>query len=174
CQNGVANVGAVSSRGVELTLALTPDPNWRWSNTMTYNRSLYEDNYSSNGTVVAVKGKDVIDAPRWMLSSSLDWQWDRWNAGVQTNYMDKRYYTYTNDSSVDAYWVTNANMGYDSGRFGDLKDTTLSLNLVNLFDRRYISTINTDSSAATDPAGNLQILKVGSPRSALVTLSTRL
>ncbi|WP_122846031.1 TonB-dependent receptor family protein [Pseudomonas viridiflava] len=174
CQNGVANVGAVSSRGVELSLALTPDPNWRWSNTMTYNRSLYEDNYSSNGTVVAVKGKDVIDAPRWMLSSSLDWQWDRWNAGVQTNYMDKRYYTYTNDSSVDAYWVTNANMGYDFGRFGDLKDTTLSLNLVNLFDRRYISTINTDSSAATDPAGNLQILKVGSPRSAFVTLSTRL
>ncbi|WP_122433962.1 TonB-dependent receptor family protein [Pseudomonas viridiflava] len=174
CQNGVANVGAVSSRGVELSLALTPDPNWRWSNTMTYNRSLYEDNYSSNGTVVAVKGKDVIDAPRWMLSSSLDWQWDRWNAGVQTNYMDKRYYTYTNDSSVDAYWVTNANMGYDFGRFGDLEDTTLSLNLVNLFDRRYISTINTDSSAATDPAGNLQILKVGSPRSAFVTLSTRL
>ncbi|KPC34226.1 TonB-dependent receptorTonB-dependent receptor [Pseudomonas syringae pv. cilantro] len=174
CQNGVANVGAVSSRGAELSLAFTPDPHWRWSNTMTYNRSVYEDNYSSNGTVVAVKGKDVIDAPRWMLSSSLDWQLDHWRAGLQTNYMDKRYYTYTNDSNVDANWVTNANMGYDFGKFGDLKDTTLSLNLVNLFDRRYISTINTDSSAATDPAGNLQILKVGSPRSAFVTLSTRL
>ncbi|MGX0954843.1 iron complex outermembrane receptor protein [Pseudomonas viridiflava] len=174
CQNGVANVGGVSSRGAELSLALTPDPQWRWSNTMTYNRSVYEDNYSSNGNVVAVKGKDVIDAPRWMVSSSLDWQSDRWSAGLQTNYMDKRYYTYTNDSSVDAYWVTNANVGYDFGKLGDLKDTRLSLNLVNLFDRRYISTINTDSSAATDPAGNLQILKVGSPRSAFVTLSTRL
>lgn len=174
CQNGVANVGSVSSRGLELALALTPDPHWRWSNTMTYNRSVYEDNYNSNGVQVAVKGKDVIDAPRWMISSSLDWQWDRWNAGVQTNYMDKRYYTYTNDSSVDAYWVTNASMGYDFGRFGGLKETTLSLNLVNLFDRRYISTINTDSSAASDPSGNLQILKIGSPRSAFVTLSTRL
>ncbi|NWB97023.1 TonB-dependent receptor [Pseudomonas gingeri] len=174
CQNGVANVGRVNSRGLELSLALTPDTHWRWANSLTYNHSVYGDNYSSGGQTVEVKGKTVVDTPRLMFSSNLDWQWEHWNAGLQTNYMDKRYYTYTNDASVGAYWVSNASLGYDFGKLGDLKDTTLSLNMVNLFDRRYISTLNTDSSAATDPAGNLQILKVGSPRSAFVTVSLRL
>ncbi|RMU38985.1 hypothetical protein ALP29_200864 [Pseudomonas syringae pv. avii] len=46
--------------------------------------------------------------------------------------------------------------------------------MVNLFDKRYISTLNTDASAAADPSGNLQILQVGTPRSAFVTLGVKL
>lgn len=174
CQNGVANVGSVTSRGLELSLGLTPNENWRWSNSMSYNHSTYDDDYASGGSTVQVKGKTVVDTPKLMYSSSLDWNWEHWNAGLQGNYISKRYYTYTNDSSVSGYWLANANLGYDCGKLGALKDTTVSLNMVNLFDKRYISTLNTDASAAADPSGNLQILQVGTPRSAFVTLGVKL
>ncbi|RMT79029.1 TonB-dependent receptor [Pseudomonas viridiflava] len=174
CQNSVANVGSVTSRGAELTFALTPDENWRWSNSASYNRSTYDDDYQSGADTVHVKGKTVVDTPKLMYSSSLDWRWQQWNAGLQGSYMSKRYYTYTNDSSVAGYWLANTTLGYDFGKLGAVKDTTVSLNVVNLFDKRYISTLNTDASAASDPTGDLQILQVGNPRSAFVTMAVRL
>ncbi|WP_122575395.1 TonB-dependent receptor [Pseudomonas viridiflava] len=174
CQNSVANVGSVTSRGLELTFALTPNENWRWSNSASYNRSTYDDDYQSGTSQVHVKGKTVVDTPKLMYSSSLDWHWQQWNAGLQGSYMSKRYYTYTNDSSVAGYWLANTTLGYDFGKLGVVKDTTLSLNVVNLFDKRYISTLNTDASAASDPTGDLQILQVGNPRSAFVTMAVRL
>ncbi|MCD5972113.1 TonB-dependent receptor [Pseudomonas quasicaspiana] len=174
CANGVANVGSVTSRGVELAFALKPNENWRWSNSLSYNHSTYDDNYISNTQTFNIKGKTVVDTPKIMYSSGLDWNWNRWSAGLQGTYMTKRYYTYTNDQSVPGYWLANANMAYDLGAFAGLKDTSISLNAVNLFDKRYISTLNTDGSAASDPNGDLQLLQVGTPRSAFVTLSTRL
>lgn len=174
CQNSVANVGSVTSRGLEVTFALTPDENWRWSNSASYNRSTYDDDYQSGTSQVHVKGKTVVDTPKLMYSSSLDWHWQQWNAGLQGSYMSKRYYTYTNDSSVEGYWLGNTTLGYDFGKLGVVKDTTVSLNVVNLFDKRYISTLNTDASAASDSAGNLQILQVCNPRTAFVTLGVRL
>ncbi|MPR04591.1 TonB-dependent receptor [Pseudomonas sp. MAFF 212408] len=173
CANGVANVGSVTSRGAEFAFALMPDEHWRWSNSLSYNHSTYNDNYTSNAQTVNVKGKTVVDTPKIMYSSSVDWNWNRWSAGLQGSYMAKRYYTYTNDQSVPAYWLANASMAYDLGAFAGLKDTSVSLNAINLFDKRYISTLNTDASAAADPNGDLQILQVGTPRSAFVTLSTR-
>lgn len=167
----LANVGKVHTNGVEAALSLALVRNVNWLNSVSYNSSKYQDNVISNGVTYAVSGKTVVDAPKVMIKSEITYDDGSLFGNLAANYIDKRYYTYLNDNSVAAYTVWNAGVGYRIKEVPHVKDLVLRLNVNNLFNKQYISTIGSNGFGFSDPNGTAQTILTGAPRQAFVSLS---
>jgi iron complex outermembrane receptor protein len=168
----LGNVGKVQTNGAEAGVSWTLDRSWNWLNSISYNDSQYKDDFTSNGSVVAVSGKQVVDSPKVMFKSELAFDNHVYFARIGANYIDKRYYTYLNDNSVDAYTLFNLSAGYRN--IGGIKDLNLQLNVSNLFDKKYISTVGSAGLSLSDPTGTGQTLLPGAPRQVFITLSGKI
>ncbi|HEV2678862.1 MAG TPA: TonB-dependent receptor, partial [Rhodanobacter sp.] len=164
---------SATSRGAELAFNLKLTPELRWNNSLSYNRSRYDDNYMDGSTVVPTKGKTVVDSPKQLFFSELAWVSGPWDLRASANYTGKRYYTYTNDASVPSYWLFNASASYDVGKVGVLEDLKFALNVTNLADKRYFGSIGTNGFIANDPQGQFATLQAGAPRAAMLTATLR-
>ncbi|WP_338764080.1 TonB-dependent receptor [Massilia sp. METH4] len=174
CAGTIVNVGKVETRGLEALAVWKIARSLSWLNTFTYNDSTYESNYTDNGQLVAVKGKQVVDAPKKMFNTELAYEANGFFARLGAKYTDKRYYTYLNDNSVPSYVVANLSGGYRLGSAGMLKDLTLQVNVTNLFDKSYFGTIGSNGFSASDPQGTSMTLLSGAPRQVFFTLSGKL
>lgn len=172
CPALFSNVGSVTSRGAEATLQLKPMQDLAWSNALSWNDSTYDNDYVNNG-VVPTRGKKTVDTPEWMFASTLAWTPGPWDMRLSANHVGKRYVTYTNDESVPSYWLVNASVAYDFGALGPAQNLTVALNLTNLTDKRYLSSINTNGTYAADPTRSLATMQVGAPRQVMATATVR-
>ena len=174
CPSAYANVGSVSSRGAELALNVKLLPQLRWSNSLSYNRSRYDNNYLNGTTLVQTKGKTVVDSPAQLIFTELAWTPGAWDLRLSANYTSKRYYSYLNDASVPAFWLVNAEAAYDFGKLGSaVQDLRLALNVTNLANKRYFATIGSNGFVTSDPGGNYQTLLAGAPRAAMLTATVQ-
>lgn len=179
CASGYANVGSVTSRGVELAVNFKLADDLHWSNSLSYNRSRYDDDYISGydannqPIVVPTKDKTVVDSPKQLIASELVWTPGAWDMRLSAHYTGKRYYTYINDAGVPSYWLFNAELGYDFGKIGMAEDVKLALNVTNLANKRYFATVGSNGFVVSDPNGTFQTLLAGAPRASLLTATVR-
>ncbi|AJP73934.1 TonB-dependent receptor domain-containing protein [Sphingomonas hengshuiensis] len=167
------NVGGVRSIGVEATGDLRLGNGFGLFASYSYNDSTYRDNVSTTTTIggvvfpiqIQTSGKTVVDAPKHMLKGEATYDYAGFSARVGANYMSKRYFTYTNDQSVEGRVVVDATLGY---KF-DLGGRALEIqgNVTNLFDKDYVSTIGTNGFGNS---GDNQTLMVGAPQQFFLTL----
>lgn len=174
CPTTFVNVGQVETKGMELAALWSIDRNWSLYNALTFNDSEYKSNYYDNNKLVNINGKQVVDSPRVMLKSELAYEEGNWNGRLGGKYTDKRYYTYTNDAQVPSFWVFSLSAGYKQKNLGFLKDVSVQLNVENLLDKKYFSTIGTNGFAATDPSGTMMTLMTAAPRQFFVTFSGKM
>ncbi|WDS35971.1 TonB-dependent receptor [Pseudoxanthomonas sp.] len=172
CSAILSNVGDVQSTGLDLAFIWKPIDGLSWLNTVSLDRSKYQDDYLNSG-VVETSGKYVVGIPSLMFSSSLNYRLDGWKFGLDGKYTGRRYITYLNDSRVPAYTVFNASAGYDFGQVGFLSNVGVSLNITNLADKKYFATTGTNGFVASDPQGYNQTLMAGAPRQAFFTIDAR-
>ncbi|MEA9866235.1 TonB-dependent receptor [Xanthomonas campestris pv. campestris] len=172
CASILSNVGAVHSAGADLALMWRPIEGLSWLNSLSWNRSRYQDDYLNNG-VVATAGKDVVGIPALMFSSSASYQIGNLRLDLDGKYVDKRYITFLNDSQVPSYWLFNAGARYDFGRLGGVADVALALNITNLTDKRYFASTGTNGYVASDPNGYNQTMVVGAPRQTFLSLDVK-
>jgi iron complex outermembrane receptor protein len=168
CPNTVVNVGRVSSRGMEAAANWTIARNWTWFNSLTLNRSRYDADYRDKGVLVAVAGKQVVDAPARLMHTELGFDDKRWFARLGGKYTAQRYYTYTNDGRVAPFTVWDLGAGMHHGRL------TVQVNVNNLFNKRYFSTIGSNQFVASDPHGLFPTMLSGAPRELFITVSGKL
>ena len=168
CPNTVVNVGRVSTRGMESAASWAFARHWTWFNSLTLNRSRYGADYLDNGVLVAVSGKQVVDAPARLLHTELAYDDKRWFARAGAKYTAQRYYTYTNDGRVSPLTVWDLAAGMHHGSL------TVQLNVNNLFNKRYFSTIGSNQFTASDPRGLFPTMLTGAPRELFVTVSGKL
>ncbi|MGK6320798.1 TonB-dependent receptor [Sphingomonas sp. DT-204] len=171
------NVGDVRSLGFEATGDLKVGAGFGLFASYSYNDSTYRDDVHTTATVggvatpvtIATADKTVVDAPKHMLKGEVTFDRAGFAARLGANYMSKRYFTYTNDQSVDGRVVVDATLGY---RF-DLGGRSLEIqgNVTNLFDKKYVSTIGTNGFGNS---GDNQTLMVGAPQQFFVTLKAGL
>jgi len=174
----LANVGSVKTDGIEAALTLKPIRAVTWFNSVAWNSSEYDDNYSSfdaNGveTVIPVAGKTVADAPEFLLKSELSYDTEHFFARLDANFTDKRYYTYLNDAAVDSYTLLNLGLGYRFLRTGLADEITAQVDVSNLTDEEYISTIGSNGFVPSDLNGTSQTLLTGAPRQIFFGLKAR-
>jgi iron complex outermembrane receptor protein len=80
---------------------------------------------------------------------------------VAVDYMSKRYFTYTNDQSVGERALVDLTAGYRWKNAYTTKPVEFQLNVTNLFNAHYVSTIGTNGFTNS---GDGQTLMVGAPR----------
>ena len=135
------------------------------------------------------KGKSLVETPEWMTGIRAQWNaTDALSFGLQTKWVGKRYATDMNDEEVSGYNVTDLDVRYDLPWFND-KGAYVQLNVTNLFDEEYYSTISSANAAKTIPftvystsalattnggiATGVGFYGIGAPRTVQVTFSAR-
>jgi iron complex outermembrane receptor protein len=171
CANALANVGGVTSNGVEAAANWHVLPGLTWYNGISYDRSTYDDDVVSGGTRYHISGKTVVDTPDLMYKTDIGYQYDGFFAHLTGDYMGKRYYTYSNDNSVGGRMLWDLSIGYDIDQMGAVKGARIQFNVTNLFDKKYYSSIGTNGFPMNDPTGTNQTLQVGAPRAFFGTIS---
>jgi iron complex outermembrane receptor protein len=159
------NVGGVRSLGFEATGDLKIGGGFGLFASYSYNDSTYRDDVHTATATIPTAGKTVVDAPKHMLKGEATYDYAGFSARVGANYMSKRYFTYTNDQSVEGRVVVDATLGYKFDLGGH--DLEIQANATNLFDKKYVSTIGTNGFGNS---GDNQTLMVGAPQQFFLTL----
>jgi iron complex outermembrane receptor protein len=149
-------VGQQSSNGLEASLDLQLPHAWQLQANAAIVKARYDD-FSEvvDGQTLSYNGNRPVDVPRrtanlW-LNKNLS---DDLKAGVGVRYVDARYADMANRNELPSYTVVDATLSWQA-----LRNTTLGLQLNNLFDRQY--------AQSQYNAGQQWIL--GEPRSFFVT-----
>ena len=172
--NALANVGGVEATGLEGGLNWKLSDSLNWYNSASFNDSTYSDDYFTAGNArVALAGKTVVDSPELMFNSELGLELGSAFAKLHFKHTGKRFYTYTNDASVDASNVFNLSVGYRFADLGALKELTAQLDITNLTDEDYIATVGSGGFSNTDPNGSGQTLLPGAPQQMFLSLKAQ-
>ena len=157
------NVGSVRAIGVEAAADWKITSDISLFASYTYTDATYRDDVVDGaGNIALLKGKTVVDAPKHMVRGEISYDRDGFFGRIGVNYMSRRYFTYTNDQSVPGRALVDATIGY---RITDKIE--VQLNASNLFDKKYVGTIN---SAGTGNSGDRQTLLVGAPQQFFATV----
>jgi iron complex outermembrane recepter protein len=116
----------------------------------SYNNLEYDNNtqYASPSSssvpsgVVASKGKQMVDTPQWMVKLAAMYSYNGFSVTPLVRFIGVRYGDITNKQRVSSYPLLNLSSRYTPTR-GAFQNVTLSLNAVNLLNKRYIGVINT-------------------------------
>ncbi|MDV6330724.1 TonB-dependent receptor [Asticcacaulis sp. 201] len=165
----LSNVGGVKTNGLELAGTYRFTPQWHLYAAYSYNDSTYEDDVvAADKTILAhTKGKTVVNTPKNLLKTELGYDNGTLFGTLGVNYTDKRYYTYENvGGEVPSNTLTDLTVGYRFQTIG----TTLQLNVTNLTDERYISTIGSNGFVNSDASGTSQTILPGAPRQVFVSV----
>lgn len=171
----LANVGGVTTNGVDLAATLTFGEHFHFYDALSYSKATYDSDYNSGTTVVGgvtqpvvvrTADKHVPLTPDWQNKFILGTDWDGFSAQLSGEYIGKRYVTYLNDLSVKSTFMLALQASYrftlpDGGR---LKAAKLSVNVTNLNDIKGVST-----AVVTGNSGGYQAFPIA-PRMAFVTL----
>ncbi len=174
CGNSFHNAGSVTAKGVELGALLKPLPWLSWYNSVSLNKTTYDQDLNFCTTTCILyptAGKQQVDTPKTMVASVLSVKHDGFFASLQGKYTGRRYYTYTNDQSFAGVITFDLGLGYDFGAVGLFKGARLSLNVTNLTDKRYAANFDNSVFAPTDPAGTILVLHSSAPRQFFGTIS---
>jgi iron complex outermembrane receptor protein len=171
------NVGASTTKGVELESAYRFLSNWSVYGSLTYTDSRMNQNLrTADATYEATAGKAFPDVPNWMSGAALQYRNGSWSANLSAKYTSKRYSTLVNDQSMDGYTLVSFDAGYRLPSIGWFKEPTVRFNVYNLLDANYLNLNAGSGSGFTNRAvgagGAAPSYYVGAPRSFSVMLST--
>ena len=121
----------------------------------------------------AGSGKQVVDAPKKLFASEISWNRNGLSLQLGAKYTDRRYISFLNDSSVPSFWVADAGASYEWTSLGWAKSFKLKLDVTNLFDKEYFSSVGTNGFVVSDPNGLNYTLNAGAPRQVFLTADIR-
>ncbi|OYX34703.1 MAG: hypothetical protein B7Y99_04915 [Caulobacterales bacterium 32-69-10] len=159
------NVGDASLWGVDAEAGVSPLAGLDLYLSASYARTKVLSDLQTGATsFLRIAGNELVDTPQWTVGGRAQYRLDRFTLGVQAKWVDTRWATDANDQTAPAYTVVDADLRYDFKLFGR-DGSHLQLNVQNLFDEDYVSTINTARNAAANPT-----FYVGAPRTVMLTL----
>jgi iron complex outermembrane receptor protein len=178
------NVGGVTTNGIDGAVTLRLGDQVTLYNGATWNKSTFDSNVTKAdgtclyndtlGNCMSIKGKIMVDTPEGLYKTSINWHKSGAFINFAADYLSTRYFTYTNDGSVDGRFLTEIGFGYKRDELGAFKDLKAQLNVYNLMNTQYYASVGTNGFSGTDPLSvNNNTLQVGSPRAISGTLTVR-
>ena len=170
----LSNVGGVTTNGLDAAGTVRFGNGWSLYNAATFSKSTYDFNYTAGSNTVLTGGKVVVDTPQFLYKNNLTYAHKGLDAHIGADFLSKRYFTYTNDNSVDGRFLAEFGTSYHLDEIGIFDQLKLQFNVYNLANVQYYSTIGTNGFIASDPTSvNNNTLQVGSPRAFTGTFSVR-
>ena len=105
-----------------------------------------------------------------MFNSEIGYEVDKTFAKLHMKFTGEREYTFLNEGSVDSFSVVNLSAGYRFGEMGMFKELTAQLDVANLLDEDYISTVGSGGFGNSDLTGTAMTLLPGAPRQLFLSL----
>lgn len=172
----LSNVGSVETKGVELAGTYRLTDTWSLYGAYTYNDSKYEsDVVSQDGKVQArTKGKTVVNTPKNIFKGEIAFDQAGFFGKLGVAYTDKRYYTYENIGGLaPSTTVADLTLGYRFPEEGLGKGLEVQINVTNLTDKDYISTIGSGGFVNSDPTGEAMTVLPAPPRQVYLSVKKR-
>ncbi|WP_313143779.1 TonB-dependent receptor [Komagataeibacter nataicola] len=172
-QSVVENVGGVTMNGVDVGVTVNPITNLALTNSISYDHAVYDNNISNAGISYNTKNVQIVNYPRFMYKGRLSYEWHNATAYIDGNYIGARNYSYTGDVKVPGYWMANLGIQYKLSNLGKydkklavVKNLIFSLNVTNLTNTHYISTMGANGNPMAISSGALTYasLAPGAPR----------
>ncbi len=170
----LANVGGVTTDGVDVALTVNFGPHFHIYDGVSYNRSRYDTDYNTaanvggvlQNVVIPVAGKQVPLTPNWLNKTIVGVDFGNVSAQLSADYIGRRYVTYLNDLSVKRTFQLGLQASYlfelPSAEW--VRSVRASVNVTNLTNEKGVST-----AVVTGPSGGYQAFPLA-PRMAFVTL----
>lgn len=172
----LSNVGSVETKGVELAGTYRLTDAWTLYGAYTYNDSKYEnDVVGQDGKLQArTKGKTVVNTPKNIFKGEIAFDQGGFFGKLGVAYTDKRYYTYENIGGLaPSTTVADLTLGYRFPEEGLGKGLEVQINVTNLTDKDYISTIGSGGFVNSDPTGEAMTVLPAPPRQVYLSVKKR-
>jgi iron complex outermembrane receptor protein len=155
--------------GAELEASWAANNNWNLIGALSYNVNRLDDDIRTGGNaVLASKGKQVPDAPKWLAKLGAEYRSGPWSVMPLLRYTGSRYGDALNTERVDAYATADVSAAYRVGKLADFASLELGLSIQNLFDKQYIGSINVGQDDARPGAIGYY---PGAPRTMVLSLT---
>jgi iron complex outermembrane receptor protein len=163
------NVGKATGLGLDMEINAYLDNGLTVFFNPTYTSMTYDNDLTFAGKTRSTKDNQVIDTPEWMLKTGLIWNWRQFEIVPMLRYIGARYVDAENNNEVDSAFVADLRTSWTMPDVLRSKEAKLSLELNNLFDKEYISSINGWDDSRNGQASFYQ----GAPFAAMLTFSLR-
>ncbi|MGA9069948.1 MAG: TonB-dependent receptor, partial [Terracidiphilus sp.] len=128
----------------------------------------------TGGACLPLKGLIVVDTPKELYKTYLEYKKSGFFAHFGADYMSERFFTYSNDNSVPGRFLTDLSLGYQREQLGAFKQLKVQANASDLLNSQYYASIGTNGFIYSDPTSvNNNTLQVGAPRTISGTISVR-
>ena len=133
---------SAESVGAELEVGIRPLQWLSVFGSASYNSFTFDSNIrTAAGTTVQSKGKQVADAPEWLGKLGVTARLGDFSITPVMRYVGERYGDIENKEKISDYEVVDLTLDYRKKKVWGFDELSVSLNLLNLFDKHYISTI---------------------------------
>jgi hypothetical protein len=162
----LVNVGGVTTNGADFAATLHLGRHIQIYDTVSYNKTTYNSDYTSGGVTEDTAGKWVPLEPDWLEKFIISGNYGGFEGQLTGDYVGRRYVTYLNDLAVNPTFLLGLEASYKFplGSGGLLKTSKLSVNVTNIADTKGVST-----AVVTGLSGGYQAYPLA-PRMAFVTL----
>jgi iron complex outermembrane receptor protein len=174
------NVGAVKLSGVDAQIGWKPTEKLTTSFSASFNDSELQDDLRASATLtLPLKGKTLVETPKWTYAARADWQpIDGLHLALQAKHVGERFATDLNNEIAAAYTVVDFDASYKFQAEG-WDRLRLKLNVNNLLDEDYYGNISSGTGYNSNNVPdflnltnnpNLAFYSIGAPRSVSLTV----
>lgn len=167
------------NRGQAISYGFESAMGYHWSDalstsfSLTYNKFEYTKNIPKTATkVVEAKGNQIPNTPKIIASATADWNiTNDVILSPTVHYTGKRYADVLNENSVNAHTLVDLSIA-KAWKLGSGKTLSLQSQLINVFDKHYISDVTTPNDATPEIARRItsNYYYVGAPRTFTVSV----
>lgn len=146
------NAGGLEAYGIQAEIATRP-----WHHVSAYASGQYMhtrngNNIAYSGDYLRTKGKEEVGAPKYSGSLGLTYNDGTWFGNFTLSYTGAQYATLMNDQHIPGYITANLGVGRTLPKIGRVTPK-IKLNLVNLGDEHYLSSMYGYTAAASTQKG---------------------
>jgi iron complex outermembrane receptor protein len=153
CVSSPIDGGKQSATGIDFEAGLHPYHNWRPYVSAEYLKTRIDSDIPVSGDTLATTGKEAVRAPKLSAAMATDYDDGIFFGNLALKYVGSQYATFMNDQKIGGYSTVDAAVGMRWRDMGVMKKPELRLNFLNLFDKQYLSGINSPTTNAVATKG---------------------
>jgi iron complex outermembrane receptor protein len=173
-------IGNETIRGASLEVSTHSYGGFSAYGSAQYLDATFDDNTPLDGTYLPTRGKQMVESPHWIASIGGRYDNGRFFAEVTGKYVAPQYTTLMNDQTMPGYETVDLALGYKLPDYGALKKPVIRLNMTNIGNKSYISSVATVATNAVATKGlngatiaaGTPLYYIGAPLAVMLTLST--
>jgi iron complex outermembrane receptor protein len=159
------NVGDVEIQGFDAQVGKRIGDRLDLTVSASYNESELLENIPTATTPILVKGKTLVESPKWTFSARMDLDvTENLHAGLQAKKVGDRFGTDLNDQVSPGYTVVDVDLVYGF-KYKRMKDGELQLNVTNLLDEEYFGNISSGTGG-----NSTAFYSIGAPRTLVASV----